>query len=58
MYRWVTAALFGPWRPTREEALRDALAKGQADLVGEEVVPCGFVRIEERESAEAHSPSA
>jgi hypothetical protein len=52
MYRWTTAALVGPWRPTREEALRDALVAGQADMVGEKVVPCGFVRIEEEKTAE------
>jgi hypothetical protein len=51
MYRWVTAALAGPWRRQREEALRDALASGQADLVDENIVLCGFVRIEESESA-------
>lgn len=28
-YRYRTSAIVGPWRPTRQEALRDALNAGQ-----------------------------
>ena len=31
-YRFRTAALVGPWRKTREAALRDAVKAGQADV--------------------------
>lgn len=49
-YRWTTAVMIGLWRPTRNEALRDALAAGQAELIGGDILLHGFARIEEGES--------
>jgi hypothetical protein len=47
LYRWATVVLTGPWRPSREEAMQDALASGQARLVGGNVVLRSFAKIEE-----------
>jgi hypothetical protein len=51
-FRYVTPVLKGPWRRSREEALADALAAGQAYLRYGDVCPFEFTEVEER------SPSA
>lgn len=50
-YRYVTPVLRGRWRPSREEALADALASGQAYLQSGQVRLFAFVRLEERSGA-------
>lgn len=37
LYRYRTPALVGPWRASRLEAERDAVATGQAEFVGPEL---------------------
>ena len=48
-FRYVTPALKGRWWPTREEALADALASGQAYHKGGETLLFEFTTLEERE---------
>jgi hypothetical protein len=48
-YRYVTPVLKGRWRNTREEALAEALAAGQAYLSLGEVRLFEFARLEERQ---------
>ena len=45
-YRYVTPALKGHWRITREEALSDALMAGQAFVRHDEIVLFEFARLE------------
>jgi hypothetical protein len=47
LYRWATVVLTGPWRPSREQAMQDALASGQAKFVGGNVTLRSFVSIEQ-----------
>jgi len=47
-YRYVTPALKGRWHRSRNEALAEALAAGQAYFRSGEVQPFEFTRIEER----------
>jgi hypothetical protein len=57
-YRYVTPVLMGRWWPTREQALGDALAAGQAYVNAQEVRLFEFTRIEERqESADEIEPA-
>ena len=52
-YRYVTPALHGRWRNTRQEALVDAMRAGQAHASSGrpgEIEMLGGVRIEERVS--------
>ena len=57
-YRYVTPVLMGRWWPSREQALADALATGQAYVNAQEVRLFEFTRIEERqEPAEEAEPA-
>lgn len=47
-YRWITVVMAGAWRASRGEALLDALAAGQAERVGKEIVLRPFTQIEQR----------
>ena len=47
-FRYVTPALKGRWWPSREEALADALAAGQAYVRGHEMRLFEFTQVEER----------
>jgi hypothetical protein len=51
LFRYVTAALCGRWRRSREDAMLDALKAGQAaydPAVPGGIRPLKFARIEER----------
>ena len=47
-YRYVTPVLKGRWWTSREDALAEALAAGQAYVRGGEVQLFEFVHVEER----------
>jgi hypothetical protein len=57
-FRYVTPALRGRWRPTREEALSDALLAGQAYMQEGQVVLFKFTWIEEGPDNRLHSDSS